>query len=94
MDKVILINFFAEWCGACKAQDPILEELRRTTGNKVDIIKVNVSEDRDMAREFKVEATPTMFIIKGNNILRKYVGVTSRNELESIINNITMFNAA
>lgn len=94
MDKVILVNFFAEWCGACKAQDPILEELRRTTGNKVDIIKVDVSENRDMVREFKVEATPTMFIIKDNNILRKYVGVTSRNELESMINNITMFNAA
>lgn len=94
MDKVVLINFFAEWCGACKAQDPILEELRRTTGNKVDIIKVDVSENRDMVREFKVEATPTMFIIKDNNILRKYVGVTSRNELESMINNITMFNAA
>ena len=67
-------------------QDPILEDLRKSAGDKVDIIKVSVTENRDMAHNFNINATPTMFIIKDNNILKQYIGVTSKDQLESAIN--------
>ncbi len=86
MSKVTLLEFFADWCSACKAQDPILTELERDIGNKVDIIRVSLAENKDVFDEFQIDATPTLFIIKNNNILKKYVGVTSKNELESQIN--------
>lgn len=86
MSKVTLVDFYADGCGACMAQDPILSELERSIGNKVDIIKISLKENKAMFDEFKINATPTLFLIKDNNILKKYVGVTSRNELESAIN--------
>jgi thioredoxin 1 len=86
MSKVTLVDFYADWCSACKAQDPILAELERDMGNKVDIVKISLTDNKDMFDDLKINATPTMFIIKDNNILNKYVGVTSRNELESAIN--------
>lgn len=86
MNGITLISFMADWCGACKAQDPILEELDRIIGDKIEIIKVNVSENRDMIKDLNIHATPTLFILKGDNIFKKYVGLTDRNELESAIN--------
>jgi thioredoxin 1 len=86
MSKVTLVDFYADGCGACIAQDPILTELERDMGNKVDIVKISLKENKDMFDEFKINATPTLFLIKDNNLLKKYVGVTSRKELESAIN--------
>lgn len=87
MSKVTLVDFYADWCSACKAQDPIIEELERDMGNKVDIIKISLTDNKEIFDEFNIDATPTLFLIKDNNILKKYVGVTSKNELESAINN-------
>lgn len=86
MSKVTLVDFYADWCSACKAQDPILEALERDMGSKVDIVKISLTDNKEMFDEFKINATPTLFVIKDNNILKKYVGVTSKNELESAIN--------
>lgn len=86
MSKVTLVDFYADWCSACKAQDPILAELERDMGSKVDIIKISLTDNKDMFDELKINATPTLFVIKDNNILKKYVGVTSKNELAAIIN--------
>ncbi len=86
MNKVTLLEFYADWCSACKAQDPILVEVEKSMGNKVDIVRIGLDGNKDMFDEFKIDATPTMFVIKNDNIFRKYIGVTSRNELESAIN--------
>jgi thioredoxin 1 len=90
MGKVTLVDFYADWCSACKAQDPILAELERDIGHKVDIIKISLADNKDMFDEFKIDATPTLFVIKNDNIFKKYIGVTSRNELESAINGASM----
>mgnify|MGYP003394183688 CR=1 FL=1 len=79
--------FFSERCGYCKTQDPIIEELRRGIGNKIEIIKIDIDKDRDIANKWNIDATPTLFILKNDNIFQKYVGLTYRNELESAINN-------
>ncbi len=87
MDKVTLVEFYAEWCGACKEQGIVLDELERDMGHKTDIIKIGLTENKDLFDEFGINATPTLFIIKNNNIIKKYIGTTSKNELESVINN-------
>ena len=86
MSKITLVDFYADGCSACIAQDPILTELAKSMGNKVDIVKVSLAENKDMFDEFKINATPTLFLIKDEKLFKTYVGVTSRSELESAIN--------
>lgn len=86
-NKIVLVLFFSEKCGFCKAQDPILEELRANFLNNIEIIKIDIDKDRDKAKELNVDATPTLFILKNGNIFQKYVGLTYKNELELAINN-------
>lgn len=83
---IVLVGFMAEWCGACKVQDPILEDLRKSMGDKVEIIKVDVDKDKDAMNGIKIDATPTLFLLKNDQIFKKYIGVTSKSELESTIN--------
>lgn len=86
-NKIVLVGFMSEWCGACRAQSPILDELGNIVGNKAEIIKVDVDKHRDIVKEWNVDATPTLFILKNGNMFQKYVGLTDRNVLESAINN-------
>lgn len=86
-NKIILVMFFSERCGYCRTQDPILEELRKSMGDKIEIIKIDIDKERDKAKELNVDATPTIFILKNDNIFKKYIGLTYRNELEPVINN-------
>lgn len=85
-NKIVLMMFFSERCGYCKTQDPIVEELRKSMGDKIEIIKIDINKDRDIANKWDIDATPTLFILKNDNIFQKYVGLTYRNELESAIN--------
>ncbi len=86
-NKIILVIFFSERCGYCKTQGSILDELKNSMGNQIEIIKIDIDKDKDMAKKLDIDATPTLFILKNNNVFQKYVGLTYRNELESTINN-------
>lgn len=86
-NKIVLVGFMSEWCGACHAQNPILDELGKIIGNRAEIIKVDVDKNRDIVKEWNINATPTLFILKNGNMFQKYVGLTDRNILESAINN-------
>jgi thioredoxin 1 len=85
-NKIVLVGFMSEWCGACQAQNPILDELGKIIGNKAEIIKVDVDKNRDIVKEWHIDATPTLFILKNDNIFKKFIGLTDRNILESTIN--------
>ncbi len=86
-NKIVLVGFISEWCGACRAQNPILDELGKIVGNKAEIIKIDVNDHRDIVREWHVDATPTLFLLKNDSIFKKFIGLTDRNILESAINN-------
>jgi thioredoxin 1 len=61
----VLVDFWAEWCGPCKAMDPILEDLSRELAGKVKIVKLNVEENVDIVTRYNVRAMPTMIVFKG-----------------------------
>ena len=86
-NKIVLVGFMSEWCGACHAQNPILDELGKIIGNKAEIIKVDIDKNRDIVKEWHIDATPTLFVLKNDNIFKKFIGLTDRNMLESAINN-------
>lgn len=85
-NKIVLVGFMSEWCGACHAQNPILDELGKIVGNKAEIIKVDVNKHHDIVKEWNIDATPTLFLLKNDNLIKKYIGLTDRNILESAIN--------
>lgn len=62
--KPTLVDFFATWCGPCKMQSPILEELKQKVGDAANIIKVDVDQNPDLANEYMVRSVPTIIIFK------------------------------
>lgn len=83
-DKSVLVDFWAVWCGPCQMMAPILHELEAEMPD-VQIGKVNVDEQMDLARQFRVVSIPTLIIFKNGQEVRRMVGVTSKEELKDAL---------
>lgn len=83
-DKPVLVDFWAVWCGPCQMMAPILHELE-TEMSDVQIGKVNVDEQMDLARQFRVVSIPTLIIFKNGQEVQRMVGVTSKEELKDAL---------
>lgn len=83
-DKPVLVDFWAVWCGPCQMMAPILHELE-TEMLDVQIGKVNVDEQMDLARQFRVVSIPTLIIFKNGQEVQRMVGVTSKEELKDAL---------
>ena len=81
---VTLKDFYADWCGPCKTQDPIIEELEADYPD-VDVEKVNVDEKQEVANEYQVRSLPTLIVENDDGIVERFVGVTQRDDLESAL---------
>ncbi len=79
-----LVDFYAEWCGPCRMMGPVLEEL----DSEIDIIKVNVDDHSNLAREYGVMSIPALKFFKDGEVKEELVGFTPKEELEEIINKL------
>ena len=80
-DRPVLIDFWAPWCGPCRAIAPMLEEIAQELGDKVTIGKVNVDEHPDLAVRFGVQAIPQLLFFKEGALKDKLVGAVPKREL-------------
>jgi thioredoxin 1 len=85
-NKVVLIDFTAEWCGPCKMMKPILEELRKRMGDKIRILKIDIDRSPVVSDAFNIQSVPTLMLIQNHNILWRQSGVIQAPQLERIIN--------
>jgi thioredoxin 1 len=84
-DTPVLVDFFATWCGPCKTQAPILDQLKQRMGEKAHIIKVDVDKNPAAAAKYGIRSVPTLMIFKQGKITWKQSGVFPANELEKLL---------
>lgn len=79
----VLVDFWAEWCGPCRAIAPALEELSTELAGKLKIVKVNVDESPDLAGQYGIRSIPTLLVIKGGVVASQMVGAMSKAQLKA-----------
>lgn len=84
-DGVVLVDFFAEWCGPCKMVAPILEELSDELEGKVEIFKIDVDSNPDVASEYGVMSIPTLILFKDGDAIDEMVGFQPKDSLKAAI---------
>jgi len=85
-NNLVLVDFYATWCGPCKMMHPVIDELNDKFQN-IKIIKVDVDKHEELARKYAVMSIPTLLLIKDGNVIEKNVGYTPIDTLEKWINN-------
>ena len=81
----VLVDYWAEWCGPCKMIAPILDEVAESYGDKLQVAKMNVDENRDVPAKFGIRGIPTLMLFKGGQLAATKVGALSKAQLTAFI---------
>ncbi len=84
-DKLVVMDFFATWCGPCKMLTPIFESLSREMSDTVDFAKIDIDRSLEVAQEYKIVSVPTMIIFKNGKEVQRIVGFVPKEQIKSKI---------
>ncbi len=84
-NKPVLVDYWAEWCGPCKMIAPILDDVAKDYGDKLQIAKMNVDENREVPAKFGIRGIPTLMLFKDGQLAATKVGALSKAQLTAFI---------
>lgn len=84
-DDLVILDFYADWCGPCRAMNPVLEDLQKSNTG-ITIAKINVDNNQELAENFKVTAIPRFVFIKNKVVVETLAGAQPKGKLQEIIN--------
>jgi len=84
-DGVVLVDFWAPWCGPCRMLGPILEELEEEMGERVKVCKVNVDEEGALAQKYGIMSIPAVFLFKGGEVVETMIGLQPKESFEDAL---------
>jgi thioredoxin 1 len=84
-DKPVLVDFWAEWCAPCRKVEPLLEEIAKELAGKVDIVKLNIDENPETARAYRVMSVPTLTVFKDGQPVSSLAGARPKGDLVRLI---------
>ena len=87
-EKIVLVDFYADWCGPCKIFSPILEDISNEY-DSVKVVKVNIDDEIELAQHYGVTSVPTLIIIQNGKVVDRSVGAVSKLAIINMIKNIT-----
>jgi thioredoxin 1 len=84
-DKPVLVDFWAEWCQPCRKVEPLLEEIAGEMGDRVRIVKLNIDENPETARAYRVMSVPTLTVFSGGEPVQSVAGARPKSDLVKLI---------
>ena len=87
-EKPVLVDFWAPWCGPCKAIGPVIEELAGAFGDKIKIVKCNIDNNPSIPSKYGIKAIPTLIFFKEGNVVDQITGLVGKSKLEETIKKI------
>lgn len=83
-NKMVLVDFFADWCYPCQMMSPVVEEISQV--NHIKVGKVNIDENQELAEKYGIESIPTMIVFKNGEEYKRQIGATSKEGLLNLLN--------
>ena len=82
-EKTLMVDFWAEWCGPCRAVSPILDAIATENSEKIDIVKLNVDDNPETAMKYQITSIPAMKVFRGGEVVKTVIGAKPKPALEA-----------